>query len=343
MSKIIDIIFKPTLYKYKKPFHITGSISYEAKNLEVIIKTESGVEGYGEVSPSWRVNGESIDIIIPLEKRVREVLIGEDVRNWRKILEIIDTFKSTPGLKTALGFATIDAFCVECEIGVWEFFGGYTDNIETDKTVSIGEVDEMVEDAIRINKEGFRKIKIKVGENLLKDIEAVYKISKKTKAEYIVDANMGYSPKEAVYFAKKLYSLGIDISLFEQPVNFLDIEGLKYVRYNSPYPVCADESLKTRYDAKKLAKEEAVDFFNIKLGKSGISDALSIVEIAKSFNIGLMIGCFSESSIGVNQSVHFACGVGGFKYCDLDSHLMLDEKKYRGKFLQKKNKIFVRK
>jgi len=182
MSKIIDIVFKPTLYKYKKPFHITGSISYEAKNLEVIIKTESAADGHGEVSPSWRVNGESIDIIIPLEKRVKKVVIGEEVRNWRKILEIIDTFKSTPGLKTALGFAVIDAFCVECGIGVWEFFGGYTDNIETDKTVSIGDVDEMVEDAVKINKEGFRKIKIKVGENLLKDIEAVYKISKKSKS-----------------------------------------------------------------------------------------------------------------------------------------------------------------
>jgi len=343
MSRIIDITFKPVLYRYKKPFHIAGSISYEAKNIEVILKTESGVLSFGEVSPSWRVNNESVEVIMALENRVKKVLLNKNVRNWRRIFEEIDNFRITPGLRTALGFAVIDAFCIECGIGAWEFLGGYTDNIETDKTVSIGSIKEMVSEAVSISKEGFSKIKIKVGEDLFKDIEAVYEISKKTKAEYIVDANMGYSVKDAVYFVKKLYSLGVDIVLFEQPVNFLDIEGLKYVRYNSPYPVAADESLKTKDDAKRLAKEEAVDFFNIKLGKSGISDALSIVEIARSFNIGLMIGCFGESSIGVNQSVHFACGLGCFKYCDLDSHLMLDEKTHRGKFIQNKNKMHVKK
>ncbi|MCX7956676.1 MAG: dipeptide epimerase, partial [Endomicrobia bacterium] len=203
-------------------------------------------------------------------------------------------------------------------------------------------IKERIKDAVDIKKEGFRIIKIKVGENLYEDIDAVVEIYRKTKgAKFIVDANMGYSPKEAVYFVKKLYSNGIDIDIFEQPVDSIDIEGLKYVRFNSPFPVCADESAKTKYDVLNLIKMDAVDFINIKLMKSGISDALAIIEICCSAKKGLMIGCMGESSIGVNQSVQLACGKGVFKYCDLDSHLMLNEKKYRGDFIQEVNKMRV--
>ncbi|MGB9833056.1 MAG: enolase C-terminal domain-like protein, partial [Caldisericum exile] len=114
------------------------------------------------------------------------------------------------------------------------------------------------------------------------------------------------------------------------------IEGLKFVRFNSPYPVAADESIKTQIDALNLVKNEAVDFFNIKLMKSGISSALAIVEIAKSANIGLMIGAMAETSIGINQSVHFALGVGGFKFFDLDTIFLLNEERFEGNFIVEK-------
>jgi len=121
-----------------------------------------------------------------------------------------------------------------------------------------------------------------------------------------------------------------------------DIEGLKFVRYNSPYPVAADESAKTKYDVFNLIKMDAVDYINIKLMKSGISDALAIVEMVKSANKKLMIGCMGESSIGINQSVQIALGTGAFEFCDLDSHLMLKEDNFRGDFIQDKDKMRVK-
>jgi len=55
--------------------------------------------------------------------------------------------------------------------------------------------------------------------------------------------------------------------------------------------------------------------------KSGIVEALDIVAIAKSANIGLMIGCMLETRLGLGASVHFAAGTGGFSFVDLDPHL----------------------
>ncbi|GAB6189991.1 hypothetical protein JCM30566_17330 [Marinitoga arctica] len=192
----------------------------------------------------------------------------------------------------------------------------------------------MVKDAKEIFHSGFTTIKIKVGEDLRKDIEVLEEIYKNTKgAKYIVDANIGYTPKQAIEFVKTLYSKNIEINLFEQPVVSTDYDGLKFVRFNSPFPVGADESAKTKYDVLKLIKMEAVDFINIKLMKSGISDALAIVEMVKSANLQLMIGCMGESSIGINQSVNFALGTGAFVFHDLDSALMLKEDKFRGKYI----------
>lgn len=340
MSRIKDIKLIPTRYRYLKPFHIANSITSEVENIEIEVLTEDGFVGLGEASPSFRVNGETSKSVLSFISKIEEIK-GIDVRNWRRIFDITDNLISAPSLKAGLQFAVIDAMCREIGIGVWEFFGGATNTIETDKTVSIGGLKERIEDAIKIKKEGFRIVKIKVGENLYEDIEAVYEIHKKVKMRYIIDANMGYTSKQAVYFAKKIYSYGIDIELFEQPVNMHDIEGLRYVRFNSPFPVCADESARTKYDVMRLIKEDAVDFVNIKLMKCGISDALAIVDICKVAGKGLMIGCMSESSIGVNQSVQFACGTGAFDYCDLDSHLMMNEKNYRGNFVQRKNIMVV--
>ncbi|MGC8866824.1 MAG: L-Ala-D/L-Glu epimerase [Elusimicrobiales bacterium] len=341
MSRIKDIKLKTVKYRYIKPFHIANSITSSVENVEIELLTDDGLVSRAEASPSYRVCGETASSIVSFAPRLGE-LKGIELKHYRRIFEITDKLISLPSLKASIQFACLSAMCNEVGMRVWEFFGSSKTIIETDKTVSIGRVDDMVKQALEIKKEGFKILKIKVGENLYRDIEAVEEIYRKTKGmRYIVDANMGYTPKQAIYFSQKLYSNGIDIELFEQPVDRYDIDGLRFVRFNSPFPVCADESAKTKYDVINLIKQDAVDFVNIKLMKSGISDAIAIIEICQSSNIGLMIGCMGESSLGINASVHLALGYGVFEFCDLDSHLMIVEDKFKGDFVQDKNLIKI--
>ncbi len=333
MAKIKKVEFKLNTFEYIKPFHIANNITYQTENIEVIVELENGIQGFGEASPSFRVNGERVEALMALKKVVQEMIVGMDVREYRKIFERTDSLRSASSMKAAVQYAVLDAFSEEIGVPVYQLLGGAKREVETDYTISIGSIEERVEEAKRIVDWGYRVIKIKVGENLEEDIQAMIAIHEVSKGcKYIVDANTGYTPKEAVKFVKEIYRLGIDISIFEQPVPMTDIEGLKYVRWNSPFPVAADESARTKYDVMRLLKEEAVDYINIKLMKSGISDALAIVEIVKTANLGLMIGCMGESSLGVNQSVHFALGTGVFDFHDLDTPLMLKEPKFRGKY-----------
>jgi L-alanine-DL-glutamate epimerase-like enolase superfamily enzyme len=333
LGKIKSIRFKKNNFEYIKPFSISVGTSTTTQNIEVILETEEGYIGFGEASPSFRVTGERIESLLSLEKAINDALKGENTRKYKRIFEKIDQFFSYPSLKTALQYAVLDALCEELGIQVCEFLGGKKDIIETDKTIGIASIEERIEEAEKTYKEGFRILKIKIGKNIYEDLEVMEEIYKRTKgATYILDANTSYSPKLAIQFTQKLFQKGIDIALLEQPVPIHDKEGLKLVRFNSPYPIGADESAKNKYDVLDLIKNEAVDYINIKLMKCGISDALTIVEIAQASHISLMIGCMGESSLGINQSVHFALGTGAFTFHDLDSALMLKEDKFRGKY-----------
>ncbi len=66
MSKIVDVILKEKKYEYIKPFHIAHNISKSVVNIEVSVILESGAKGFGEASPSFRVNGERSETLIHL-------------------------------------------------------------------------------------------------------------------------------------------------------------------------------------------------------------------------------------------------------------------------------------
>jgi L-Ala-D/L-Glu epimerase len=75
-----------------------------------------------------------------------------------------------------------------------------------------------------------------------------------------------------------------------------------------------------------LAKLNACDYFNVKLGKSGgIYHALKIVEVAKAHNLKLQVGCFMESRLAITALVHFAYSSDLIVHYDLDTPLMLKE------------------
>ena len=335
MAKIKRIKFEKKVYEYLKPFHITGSIASSSTNIEIIMETGEGIIGYGEASPSFRVNGEKVEALMAMENFINEMLTDMDTNRYKSIFDVTDKLIASPSLKAGLQFCVVSIFCMEHGIKVNDFFGGVKEYIETDKTIGIDSVQNRIKEAEEIMKSGFYHIKVKVGENLADDIETMLRIADRTRgATYIVDANMGYTPKAALEFVNQIYRAGIEIAVFEQPVFYQDIDGLRFVRFHSPFPVAADESAKSRYDVFRLIKSEAVDFVNIKLMKSGISDTLAIIEMARSAGIRLMIGCMGESSVGISQSALLALGAGAFDFHDLDSHLMLREERFRGQFVQ---------
>ena len=141
-----------------------------------------------------------------------------------------------------------------------------------------------------------------------------------------LDANQGWTPKEAVRGVRRLEDAGLDIELVEQPVKAWDIEGLKFVTDNVETPIMADESMFSPHDAFKILSMRAADMINIKLMKcGGIHNALRIVSIAEACGVECMVGSMIESKVSITAAAHLACAKKNITRFDLDAVVLLAE------------------
>ena len=140
---------------------------------------------------------------------------------------------------------------------------------------------------------------------------------------FVLDANEGYTADEALALVRALSDAGIVPALFEQPVARDDWAGLARVTREAGVPVAADESCRSPADALRIARAGLAHVLNIKLAKSGVVGALEIAAIAHAAELGLMIGGMVETRIAMGFAAHFAAGVGGFDFVDLDTALLL--------------------
>lgn len=181
------------------------------------------------------------------------------------------------------------------------------------------------EDAIR---RGYDCLKVKVGKEPEKDIARLSAIRQAVPAEtkIRIDANQGWSPKEAVRILNGMQEKGLDIEFVEQPVKAYDFEGMKYVTERSYVPVLADESVFSPEDAVKIMQMGAADLVNIKLMKcGGLYNALKSVSAAEIYGVECMIGCMLEAKISVNAAVHLACAKKIITKIDLDGPVLCKE------------------
>lgn len=140
-----------------------------------------------------------------------------------------------------------------------------------------------------------------------------------------LDANCAYGAREAEKFIRDLARRGIRPAVLEQPVHKDDIDGLAYLSRRLPMPVCADESAYSLDDVFNLIRKRAVTAVNIKLTKLGFLRAREVWTLARAAGIKLMMGEMLESELASAAAAHFAGGLGGFDFIDLDTPFFIKD------------------
>jgi L-alanine-DL-glutamate epimerase-like enolase superfamily enzyme len=212
------------------------------------------------------------------------------------------------------------------------YWGGKTRSIETDITIPLADDVDFIRRWIRYCfRKGFSVFKLKVSGDVERDKEMlslVYRELTENLKDFTLrlDGNQGFSVKTYAQFTEVIRKAGYAIELFEQPLPKDDVRGLKVVKLFSPFPVILDETVITGNDAQQVAGENLAHGINIKIAKSGISESMAILRVAQERGLKLMIGCMTETMIGLSAAIYLATGCAAFDYIDLDGAFFLHHK-----------------
>lgn len=311
----------------KKPFKTALRTTDTVPTNIVEIRTDAGISGYGEAPPTAAITGETDGSIrCSVMTRIAPVLIEHDVSELHDLLNDLDrSVVGNTSAKAAADIALHDLWGKLYGQPLYKLLGGTNRTFTTDYTISLNAPEEMVRDSQEAVMQGYEALKIKVGNNLRLDMERMKAIREAVGRDILlrVDANQGWTPKQAISAIKFMEDEGLDIELVEQPVVYHDIEGLKWVTDSVDTIILADESMYSPRDAMKIIALRAADMINIKLMKSGgLGGALKICAMAETAGIECMIGSMMESKISVTAAAHLSMARRIITKYDLDAPIL---------------------
>jgi L-alanine-DL-glutamate epimerase-like enolase superfamily enzyme len=306
----------------QEPFKISIGTMAAANNVLVRILTDSGLTGLGESCPFPPITGETQETNISAARSLRDLLIGKDPLAIETFIREAGSFLcSNPSAVAAFDMALYDILGKVSSLPLFRVLGGEKSALETDITADLDTPTKMAEKAKSFVAAGYRTIKIKVGQDPDMDVARLEAIRDAIgyNSAVSIDANQGWTVPQAISALKRMEKF--KIHFVEQPVAAWDLAGLRAVRQQSPIPVMADEALFSPHDAIKLIKEEACDYFNIKLMKAGgVLNALKIAHIGEGANIRAMVGCMLETRLALTAAAHLMAAQRNIVFADLDGN-----------------------
>ena len=309
--KITDIQFGMLRVPLKTAFKTALRTVEQVEDIVVMVHTDTGHVGYGEAPATAVITGDTHGSIVDaIRHYISPRVVGEEVANLNRITRLIQgAMEKNSSAKAAVEIAIYDLWAQLYDAPLYKLLGGGDPVITTDITISVDTIDKMVADSIAAVDRGFDSLKIKVGKDIGVDVERIKAIhaAVENRALLRLDANQGWTAKQAVFAIRALEDAGVRLELVEQPVKARDLDGLRYVTQRVHTPIMADESVFGPTEVIDLIRLRAADIINIKLMKTGgLSNAIKIADICALHQVECMIGCMLETSISVAAAVHLA-------------------------------------
>lgn len=305
------------------------------ETLAVELIDSDGRSGFGEAPQVWQVTGASIagaracvtEVLAPL-------LVGRDAGDLVPCgNEVRRAVAGNEAIKAAIDTALHDLVARQLGVPLVRLLGGTALRVPTDVTLPAGDPDELSAGSAARVRDGFRVLKLKVGADAAGDLARIRAVRTAVGPEVRVrlDANQGWTPREAVRIIRGAEDAGLDVELVEQPVPHWDIEGLAWVSDRVDVPILADEAVFGVRDLVEVIRRRAADMVNVKLAKcGGLGPARTLLDVATAYGVGTVIGSMMETGIGVGAAASLAAAHGTTAICDLDAAWWLASSPFEG-------------
>ena len=311
----------PTLkiYTYnlplKHPFVISRR-SFEVQTGIIVEISDGKNSGYGEATYNpYYLNTEPQKMAQIIASALEQTTINPleaPFQNWEHLLKSMSNHRF--------------ALCA-LDVALWDFYSkvkgmtlrklwGFPDqpSTQTSYTLSLEDIPTTIE-RIKENKYPIYKVKLGIGD----DLQRLRAIREVTEAELWVDVNGAWSLNQAIEMSHELKVLGI--RFIEQPMPYDHWEAMQQLYEASALPIIADESCRLPEDVAKCAS--CFHGINIKVMKAGgLTPTLSMLKEAEKLGLKKMIGCMTESTIGISAIAQFSPVLD---FADMDGPLFLKE------------------
>lgn len=290
-----------------RPFRISREVRTVAKVVTVEL-TQGGARGVGEAVPYTRY-GETLYSVMAQIDRVEQAL--SDGATRAEIAQLLP-----PGAaRNAVDCALWDLEAALAGTTVATLLGSVQPaDLTTALTISLDVPEHMAAAAAALSGADLVKVKVNADDPAacLRAVRAAV-----PNARLIVDPNESWTMSLLERMQPLLEELRV--TFVEQPLPANadgDLEG-----FQPRVPICADESCHTSADLGDLVGRYGL--VNIKLDKTGgLTEALALIDAARSSGFGVMVGCMICSSLSIAPALHVAARAD---FADLDGPLWLKE------------------
>jgi L-alanine-DL-glutamate epimerase-like enolase superfamily enzyme len=313
---IFETLMQLSYFVKQLPLKHTFTIAHQSRDVQqtVIVKLEDGTNGgLGECTTN-PFYGMTLEKVLEALDQAKQELVAAHWVNPEELWQLgRAVFHHCPFAQCALDVAAWDLHAKRKGKKLYELLGLNPGNIPTTNfTIGIAPIEKML---AKMKEVDWPIYKIKLGTD--HDLEIIRELRKRTDAVFRIDANCAWTAEQAINYSKELARLGVEF--MEQPLAKDDLEGMKEVYQHSHLPVIADESCITEQDVKKC--RGLFHGINVKLMKAGgITPALRMLAEARSYGMKTMVGCMTESSVGITAIAHIAPLLD---YVDMDGAMLL--------------------
>jgi muconate cycloisomerase len=275
----------------------------------VVIDTDEGVRGLGEISLIWHGNGHPLCRLV--DELIAPSLLGLEpfqVTRLHALTQRLVPFSRHALTATAaLDMALLDIRGKVLGRPAYDLLGGLArERVELSMSLSMGPVENVVDQARALVDSGFRTLKVKAAGAT--DLVAVHALRRELgpDVKLRVDLNMACaSAKEALRLIRSLDP--DDVISVEQPLPPDDLEGMAFLRKHSEIPIMADESVWGPNDAWEVLRRGAADIVNVYVSESGGPTRMrQTMDLCALAGVDVAVGSMPELGVGTSAAAHAA-------------------------------------
>ena len=325
--KIVELRASPTSFPLPPEASVTLGIGRAVKRDAVVVKvtTDDGLVGWGEAHHG-RAPGAVAHLI---NTTLRQLVLGMEAADvvgvWQRVYtRQLASHGMGAGASIALSGIDMALWDIRAKAAGWPLYrllGGAARPIPAYAGgVSLGyaEPAKLVDEARALVAQGYRALKLRVGDTPGRDLERVAAVRRAFGDRLVIltDASTGYTVADARRAMPGLEAHGV--GWLEEPFPAHDHRSYALAVTFAKVPLAAGENHYTRFEFTRVIEDRAITILQPDVAKTGgITEALRIAALASAWKLPIHPHT-SMTGLSMAASVHFLAAIDNGGYFEAD-------------------------